>query len=99
MWKFCGNAQVLQSVGQFVWKSVQTFSQNLHTRKIGEITVLHAVIKDLESYSNSDIWNIKTKVKVMRISVLHISQFSDTILFFYHRKKSCAKNEALASRK
>ena len=38
VWNFCGKAQFLQSFGQFAWNSA--FPQNLHTRKLGKISVL-----------------------------------------------------------
>ena len=67
MWKFCGNAQLLQRFGQFARNSGETvFPENFHTKKLGEITVFYAVVhqcfsdflkkqKFLENYSSYDV--------------------------------------------
>ena len=44
-WKFCGKAQIPQSFGQICPKLCENcaFSQNFHSRKLGEITVFCTV--------------------------------------------------------
>ena len=45
VWKFCGIAQVPQSVGRIARNCAKAvpFPQNLHTRKFGEITLFFSV--------------------------------------------------------
>ena len=49
MWKFCGKAQFPHSFGWITRSYTETvFPQNFHTRKLSEITVFYAVVKDTE---------------------------------------------------
>ena len=48
VWKLCGSTQCLLSIGRIAKNSEETFPQNFHNRKLGEISAFYATIYTLK---------------------------------------------------
>ena len=68
LWKFYGKAQFPHSFGRFARNYAEiVFPQNFHTRKLGEITVLFAVIHCGTYNLNSDDTPEKIAIDVIQL--------------------------------